>query len=212
MSAAIRLARDRTDARWSAGSVALEFAVTAPLLIGLIVTVVDLAVVLAGGVALQAGVRAASRYGLTGLERGDQTRGDVIRDIVTEHVCPAAVADRDTTVCYWTAEGLPVDADALGVPLVIDTFAYTDPQNVGQPEPWADENGNGRFDAGEDYNDVNGNGVWDADMGRADLGGTNDIVVYNVLMSQRVWTPLLRAAIGETVLHRARMVIRNEPF
>lgn len=201
----------RELARTERGATALEFAVTAPLVVALLVTVVDLCLLLVGGAALDAGARAAARYGLTGFVEAGIPRESRIVDILTRHVCPAASSDGTSAVCFWTLEGLPTDHRAEGALLVVEAKAYADPQNVGQAEPFTDANGNGVADAGE-YTDINGNGQWDEDMGRSGAGGANDVVVYEIAMSQRVLTPMLQAALGGTILHRARMVVRNEPF
>ena len=62
----------------------------------------------------------------------------------------------------------------------IRTLVYSSFDQIGQPEPFTDGNGNGAHDAGEAFNDVNGNGEWDDDMGAAGLGGPGDIVLYDI--------------------------------
>ena len=62
----------------------------------------------------------------------------------------------------------------------LDTLVYDDFDDIGKPEPFTDENGNGAYDAGEPYGDVNGNGQWDPDMGAVGLGAPGDVVVYRL--------------------------------
>ena len=189
------------------GVAAIEFAIAAPIVILLLMTLFEMGFVLTAGIFLEAGARSAGRYGITGASRTGQTRDETIREIITRHVCPKALPGEASTLCFWSTE-------AGGEPLQIATAAYTDPRNVGVPEPFSDlAPVNGRYDAGEAYVDVNGNGQWDADMGVASAGGSGDIVLYTVAMPQAVISPLLRAAIGSsTFIHRTRLIVRNEPF
>ena len=53
----------------------------------------------------------------------------------------------------------------------MDTLVYESFADIGKPEPFTDQDGNGAYNAGEPFVDVNGNGQWDADMGEAGLGG-----------------------------------------
>ena len=84
--------------------------------------------------------------------------------------------------------------------------------NIGQPEPFHDIDLNGQYDVGEPFTDVNGNGQWDSDMGAAGLGGPGDVVVYRVEYPWAIMTPLLQAATGETITHKASIAVRNEPY
>lgn len=170
-------------------------------------TLFEMGLLLTGGIFLEAGARSAGRYGITGQTLPGQTRDETIRAIITRYVCPSALASESSDLCFWSASG-------GGEPLQIQTQAYTDPRNVGQPEPFSDlPPENGTYDAGETYTDVNGNEQWDADMGITSAGGSGDVVVYEVTMAQAVTTPLLRTAVGGQIfLHRTRLVVRNEPF
>lgn len=189
------------------GVTAIEFAIAAPIVILLLMTVFEMGLILTGGVFLEAGARAAGRFGITGAARIGETRETTIRNIITGHVCPSALPSATSDLCFWKAEG--------AIPgLVVLPRAYSDPRNLGLPEPFADlPPENGHYDAGETYVDVNGNGQWDSDMGVATAGGANDIVIYEVSMKQAIATPLLRTAVGDAVFtHRTRIVVRNEPF
>lgn len=182
-------------ARDARGATALEFAVTAPLVVLLLVAVFDLAILLVGASALDAGARAATRYGLTGwIEEANQADPDYRRsrivEILAQHICPASLTTTSSPVCYWTAEGLPIDHRPAGATLVLRTAVLGDLQGLGTPDP-----------VGALPDDA----AWDA-------GGRDDVVVYEVVMAQRVWTPMLQAVMGKSILHRARVVVRNESF
>lgn len=189
------------------GVAAIEFAIAAPIVILLLITLFEMGFVLTGGIFLEAGARSAGRYGITGASVAGKTRDEVIRDIVVGYVCPRAKPASTSSLCFWSESGGEE-------PLRIAVQAYSDPRNVGQPEPFSDlPPENGVYDAGETFTDINGNQRWDPDMGIASAGGAGDIVVYDVTMVQAVHSPLLRAAIGSRAYrHSARLVVRNEPF
>jgi hypothetical protein len=195
------------------GVSAIEFAMIGPVVLLTIATVIECGFLWSGATALEAGGRAAARYGLTGGEVDGSTRTGTIRRIVTEHVCPEALGEGRTT-CFWASDGPTYeDEDGSRTPLFIDLTAYRDPRNLGRPEPFSDvAPANGFRDPGEEFVDINGNGRWDADTGVSGPGGPADIVVYELAMHQRVTNPLLRAVVGETLRHETRVVIRNEPF
>jgi len=203
----VELWRDRR------GVSAIEFAIVGPVVLVLMAGMVEVGLLWSGATALEAGGRAAARYGLTGAVREGETRTDVIRRLVTQHVCPRAL-DASRNVCFWAEEGPRFeDEDGDVTPLFLELTAYSDPRNLGRPEPFSDLDGDGTRDAGETFEDLNGNGEWDADTGVAGPGGAADVVVYDIAIHQSVTNPLIRAAVGGgTVRHETRLVIRNEPF
>lgn len=197
-----RLAADRS------GLAAVEFAILAPIAIGL-ATVGFAGVMLhAGAVSLEMGAAAAARASIIGAIPAGTTRPAEIRRIVTAHVCPPGGG-----FCYWDSGWLAESDDGVVAPLRIEMRAYVDPRNIGRPEPFVDKKPyNGVYDLGETFTDVNGNGVWDTDMGRAEPGGSGDHVVFRLTMAQAVRHPLLTPIMGARLLHQAQIVVRNEPF
>jgi hypothetical protein len=195
------------------GVSAIEFAFVGPVVLLLIVGIIEAGLLWSGATALESGGRAAARYGLTGAVRDGETRTEVVRRLVTEQVCPRAL-DGGSTVCFWADDGPRfVDENGDATPLFLELRAYSDPRNLGRPEPLSDLDGDGVRDPGEPFEDLNGNGVWDADTGVAGPGGPADLVVYDIAIHQGVTNPLIRAAVGGgTLRHETRIVIRNEPF
>ncbi len=171
------------------GAAAVQFALLAPALLLLVIGSFEVAITLFLGGTVESAVLAASRYGITGFTEDGTSREDRIRQII---------ADRTL--------GL-VDMDEV----VIRTLVYSSFDQIGQPEPFTDQNGNGAHDAGETFNDVNGNGQWDDDMGAAGLGGPGDIVLYEIEYETGAVTQLLRPVFGR-IVHRAAVAVRNEPF
>lgn len=173
----------------TAGSPAVEFAIILPLLLLFILGSIEMAINLFIGSSIESAVMEASRYGITGTEAG-VSRADKVREIVGERTY-----------------GL-LDMDEVSIEtLVYDSFA-----DVGQPEPFTDQDANGVYAPGEPFTDVNGNGEWDEDMGEAGLGGPSDVVVYRLTYAWGVLMPLMRGIMGESVTHVSSIAVRNEPF
>lgn len=174
------------------GSSVLEFAFAAPLLVLTMMAVIELGIILFMTSVLEGGVRDASRFGITGYAPAGTSREEQIIDRIAENTF-----------------GLVDPAD-----IEISTLVYGDFAQIGEPEPYSDDNGNGSYDAGEPYNDINGNGQWDADMGAAGVGGPGDVVVYQVAIDWPLLTPLLDTFIGEDgrMPLSASVAVRNEPY
>ena len=173
------------------GSAAIEFSFTAPLLIMTIVAIMEFSMILFLNASLEGSLRDAARFGSTGYTPVGVNREDVIIDKIKSA----------------TLGLVPIDASH------VTALAYTDFSEVGQPEPWIDDNpANGSYDAGEAYTDVNGNGQWDADMGTPGLGGACDVVVYRVHTEWRLLLGLLASTIGNPISLDASTAVRNEPY
>lgn len=175
------------DAR---GATALEFALILPALLLFIVGSIEAAIILFIGSSIESAVLEASRHGITGGEEEGISRADRVLDIVAEHTY--GLLDMDT--------------------VRLETLVYDEFDDIGQPEPLTDLNGNGSWDDGEVFVDVNGNGHWDADMGEAGLGDGDAVVVYRLSYPWGVVTPMLKQVLGQTVTHVSSIAVKNEPF
>jgi hypothetical protein len=91
--------------------------------------------------------------------------------------------------------------------------AYDSYSEVGDPEAFTDQNGNGRYDSGECFEDVNGNGNWDADRGQNGNGGAEDVVVYTATVKVTRVLPIWKM-LGQSqqVSLNATTVLRNQPY
>jgi len=175
------------------GIAAIEFAIMAPVLILIITGIMEVAMVLTVSSLLEGGLRDAARFGITGSAPGGTTREDQIKKIIGD----ATIGLVDMTTA------------------TIDTLVYPSFGDIGQPEPFVDQNSNGTYDMGEPFTDINSNGVWDADMGAAGLGGPGEIVLYKIKYDLGLMTPLLSAIMGgadDKVTLRASIAVRNEPY
>lgn len=146
-SRAARFCRD------SNGAAAVEFALVAPVMLGLVMGIFDIGQMAYAKSVLNGAVQEAARS--SSLESGD----------------PSA-ADRKVKQAV-----LPVLPKATFKTKRVSYYDFTD---VGRPEKWNDSNGDGICDNSETYTDENRNGEWDKDIGKSGNGGADDVVVYTV--------------------------------
>lgn len=172
------------------GKAAIEFAFIAPIFLGMIGAIMEFSGIMFIQALLEGSAREASRYGITGFTTEGVSRDEQIMAIVAKNTL-----------------GL-IDLDELHM----TTLVYENFGDVGQPEPFTDDNSNDSWDAGEDYTDVNGNGAWDEDMGAAGLGGPGDVVVYQMSYDWSIIIPMFRPFFGDTITLEANIAVRNEPF
>lgn len=171
------------------GVAALEFGLVAPVLILLIMGTIELSIALFLGISLEQGVLEASRYSITGSTTGGVSREARVLQILQQYTFGLVTLSSSN----------------------LTTLVYPSFDDVGEPEPFTDSNGNGSYDAGEPFTDVNGNGQWDSDMGAAGLGGPGDIVVYRVNYDWGFVTRYLEDLIGDITL-TGSIAVRNEPY
>jgi hypothetical protein len=172
------------------GKASVEFAPVAPIFLGITLSILEFSGIMFVQTLLEGGARKASRYGLTGQQPEGVSRDAMILQIVSEN-----------------SFGI-IDVNDLEM----TTLVYENFSEVGQPEPFTDENGNDAYDEGEPYIDVNGNGSWDDDMGAAGLGGPGDVVVYRMSYDWPIMIPLFQPFFGDHVTLEANIAVRNEPF
>jgi TadE-like protein len=120
------------------GAAMVEFALVGPLFIGLLCAIMEFSGIMFVQVILEGSAREASRYGLTGFVQGGVSREDQILAIVQENTY--GIVDMDH--------------------LEMETLVYENFGDIGEPEPFTDENGNGVWDNDEPFTDINGNGNW----------------------------------------------------
>jgi Flp pilus assembly protein TadG len=180
----------RRRAAGERGTAAMEFAFVAPIFIGMVGAIMEFSGIMFVQTLLEGSAREASRYGITGFTQEGVSRDEQIMQIVENNTF-----------------GI-IDLDELQM----DTLVYENFGDVGQPEPFTDENANEAYDAGEPFNDINGNGTWDEDMGAAGLGGPGDVVVYRMSYDWSIIIPLFRPFFGDAITLQANIAVRNEPF
>jgi Flp pilus assembly protein TadG len=184
----------RRLARSNDGAAALEFALVLPPLCLILVGMFEMSMLMFTQASMEGALREAARFGMTGSVPDPADRQDEILAIIDKNTFNML---EDPTISF----------------LIYPSFG-----DVGDPEPFTDNNGNGTFEAGVDGftsgQDINGNGVWDGDQGEAGVGGAEQIVQYTVEYDWHVITPFMAPIFGNDgkVHLRASVVLRNEPW
>ena len=173
----------------SEGSMVIEAALGLPILLTTIFGVLEVGHFLFISSAVENAVLHASRFGVTGGIEDGSTREEQLRDVIEEQTFGR------------------VDMNTVN----IETLVYQQFSDIGQPEPFTDQNSSGDWDVGEPYTDVNGNGNWDDDMGEAGLGSGGDIVVYSISYNADSLTGVADWA-THSIDISATVAVRNEPF
>ena len=81
------------------------------------------------------------------------------------------------------------------------------------PEPFTDNNGNGKCDNGEPYSDVNNNNQWDSNPGTSGQGGANSVALYTMTITYKRLFPvaaLLGWSPNSTIT--ASTLLKNQPY
>jgi hypothetical protein len=164
--------------------------VVLPVMILMLIGTIELSIVIFMGSSIEAAILEASRYGSTGTTGASVSRQQRVLDILADKTY-----------------GL-VDMDEVE----LETLVYESFADIGQPEPFVDDDGNGVYTLGESFTDINGNGQWDDDMGAAGLGGPSDVVVYRVEYAWGIMSLLAQSVLGDSFRHVSSIAVRNEPF
>lgn len=182
------IGRFRSLRRDERGVSAIEFGLVAPILIGLILGTFQLGLDMWARSVLNGAMQEAGRdSGIEDYHKSQVALDDHVREQVQSMLPMAKV-----------------------------TFNRKNYQNftdVGAPEDFTDTNLNGVYDDTECFADENGNGQWDADAGQAGQGGARDIVVYTATMEYKELVPV-RAflGLGEQRKFTASTTLMNQPF
>jgi Flp pilus assembly pilin Flp len=175
------------------GSAAVEFAFIITPLCLILVGMFEVSMMMFVEATIEGGLREAARYGITGQDPdGETTREQQILDIVETHTYNLVDLD-----------------DATVTTQVYDSF-----DDVDEPEPWNDADGDGQYDEGETYDDLNENGQWDADRGVEGAGQAEEVVQYTIEFDWGLLTPFIGELINDsgTIHMKAVVVVRNEPW
>jgi hypothetical protein len=170
------------------GAALVEFAFTGPLFIMVLMGIFDYSWQMYAKQVLQGAVAKAARDATLEGNVASQTALDNIVSTAVTNVFPQAQ-------------------------VTFSRRAYDNFNEVGNPEPFNDDNGDHAYQNGECFEDVNGNGVWDSDRARGGNGGADDVILYTVRMRFNRVLPVWRM-LGqpqETTLVETT-VLRNQPF
>ncbi|GHF24079.1 hypothetical protein GCM10017044_18360 [Kordiimonas sediminis] len=175
------------------GAAAVEYALTLPVFLLIVLGGMELGRVFMVNSAIEGAVTYTTRIAMTGdVPDGYADRETYLKDLVRDQLKAAGVTNNISIVTK-----------------LYDSFA-----NIGEPEIYTDTNGNNEYDEGECFVDANGNGAWDLDRGGAGVGAGENIMVMDV----GVELPYMSGWIGEimtgtrTIRLSSSAVIKNEPF
>lgn len=182
------------------GGAAIEFAILMPVLFVFLIGLFDIGSMMIIRTALEEGAREASRYAITGGKSGSLTRDSSINATVINTI--------------QTISGGIVDTSKI----VITVKAYNSLTGVGQPEPFIDTNGDGKYESAgqpggpEPFTDTNGNGVWDSDQGlTGSFGVGGQAVQYTISYAWKPFVLGLVPSLG-TITITGTSTVANENF
>ncbi|MGB7406802.1 MAG: TadE/TadG family type IV pilus assembly protein [Pacificimonas sp.] len=174
------------------GSTIVEFAILAPILMMMIGGSVELGHLAMMRSTLEGATAAAARQAMTG-------------------ACPSS---RKADMAAYIVDRMDTYSSPDAAPTIIVKNFGGSVGDVGPPEPYDDDDGNGQYDVGEPYEDLNGNGSWNSgDHLANDLGGPGDVVQYEARFRGNTLFPFLKWTTGaDTITVSASTIVRNEPI
>lgn len=176
------------------GIAVVEFAFVAPILVLLICGFMEFSHVSSARTRLEGATMRAARA-------------------VAASDCPT---EREGTMRRIITDAMEDIPSPNGGDVEIITKSYSDAfDDVGEPEPFDDLNGNSKWDAGEPYSDINGNGEHDKDMGSlGSIGGAGQVVSYTARYQVYSLFNFINVQVGGNGIYNieASTVMRNEPI
>lgn len=180
----------RNLGRDTSGATIVEFAVVAPIFIGIIMFIFDM------------GFMAYARSVLSGEINA------VGRDSTLESASDQSRAAMDARVAARVRLIVP-DGAVTFEREAFNTYGLAQTR----AEPFVDANDNDDCDLGESYLDLNGNSRFDLDGARAGGGGARDVVIYTATLQYTRFFPVAELfGMDNNVELQARTLLRNQPF
>jgi Flp pilus assembly protein TadG len=186
------LCRIRRILRNNSGIAAVEFALLAPVFLGVLLTVFEFGFAFYARAVLQGAVEEAART--ASLENTEFTAiSQRVSDQVT-NVIPASDADTD-------------------ISFELDPVYYSNYVDLVLPEDFEDNNNNDQWDSNECFVDRNSNATYDTDVGLEGRGGAQDVVAITATLSYARPFPLWRMfGLEPRQTIRVSTYLRNQPF
>jgi Flp pilus assembly protein TadG len=180
------------------GAAAIEFAIVAPVLVMLIMGLGDLSFQIYAQAILNGAVQKAGRD--ASIQGGAQNTPAIDAKVVSM----VGTIMKDPTQSCATTSDTPIWCSSR------KSYASF---SVVKPEPFVDNNGNGKLDHGECFTDINGNGTWDADPGIAGQGGANDIALYTMTITYpRIFPVAGLLGWPQTQTISSSTLLKNQPY
>jgi Flp pilus assembly protein TadG len=169
------------------GATIVEFAMIVPVLVGLLLSILEVGYQGYVTAVVQGALSKASRQ----VTVGNRTATDVVTTIKSE-----------------------VESIVPAKYVTVATRRYYNFSNVGKPEKiTSDTDPKGTYNLGDCFEDANNNGAYDSNPGDTGVGSADDIVYYTVNVVYPNLTPVgALLSWGPTRTVSASTVIRNQPF
>lgn len=182
--AILRLRALRRDCR---GVSALEFALVAPVLFGLVMGALQLSIDVYINSVLKGAMQEAGRN--SSLESAQAGQGGIDEYVAKQ-----------------------INAVLPSAEVKFSRKSYQAFSEVGKPEEFIDANDNGAHDPDECFYDENANSIWD-DGAIAGQGGARDVVVYTATVEYKELLPLKALlGLGSERELSATTTLMNQPF
>lgn len=170
----------------------VEFALIAPVFIGMLLVVFEFGFAFYAKAVLQGAVEEAARTASLENTSWDRLSDRVNRQV--RNVIPAS--DADTEISFD-----------------LDPVYYANYVDINLPEDFEDNNNNNEWDSDECFVDRNGNGVYDTDVGLSGRGGAQDVVTITATLTYVRPFPLWKLfQLDSTQTIRVSTYLRNQPF
>jgi hypothetical protein len=226
-------ARFRQFARRSEGSTMIEFALVFPIVLMITFGIMEISLCMASLVTLEGGLKEASRYGITSQNPTPAQLAALAGQIPPKFAGASARKKMIVAIINTHALDLIDLNDAEVDDEIFDSFSVVkngEPYNDLPDIPIVGNPPNGHYDppgtpgfppGGEPYSDMNCNGGRDGPGAAASgTGSAGDIVVYTVIYSWKIMTPIIGQWLGSPdpdnpgryeIPMSARIVVKNEP-
>lgn len=101
----------------------------------------------------------------------------------------------------------------VGATIEFERLSHFDFTDIGEPEEFTDDNGDGLCNNNEVFADSNDNNQWDPNRGRDGIGGARDAVLYTAIVQYPRLFPMFELiGMSDEVTLRSTTVLRNQPF
>ena len=178
--------------RDSRGISAVEFALLAPVFLGVLLVVFEFGFAFYARAVLQGAVDEAARTATLENTEWDEISLRVSNQV--RSVIPASDAETD-------------------ISFDLDPVYYANYVEIDLPEDYDDDNGNNIWDPEECFVDRNNNDTWDEDVGLEGRGGAQDVVAIDATLTYARPFPLWQLfGMESTQTVKISTFLRNQPF
>ena len=178
--------------RSDSGVTIVEFALLAPVFLGVLLTVFEFGFAFYARGVLQGAVDAAARTASLENTEFTQISERVSRQV--KAVIPSSEAETD-------------------ISFELDPVYYSNYRDLQLPEDFEDNNNNDQWDSNECFVDRNNNAIYDTDVGISGRGGAQDVVAITATLSYARPFPLWRMfGLEPRQTIRVSTFLRNQPF